>query len=76
MFSGSIPKSIAIVVGITFTNLVIKRLIHWFVFFPSNPSNIDWPAIVPVIEEEIPDDNNVTTKMTPAPIPNKGISVL
>ena len=76
IFKGSKPNSKATVVGITFTNLVIILLSQMLTFIPSNPSIMDWPAKVPIIEEEIPEERSVIKKIIPAKEPNKGIRVL
>ena len=76
IFKGSKPNNKATVVGITFTNLVIILLSQTLTFIPSNPSIMDWPAKVPIIEEEIPEERSVIKKIIPAKEPNKGIRVL
>ena len=76
MWRGSKPNNSAIVVGITLTNLVIIRLNQMLTFIPNRPSIIDWPANVPIIDEEIPDESSVTKKTNPEMLPNKGTKVL
>src|SRR2546422_7457222 len=66
MMSGFNPRRMAIVVGIVLTNLVTRRLIHGLIFFPSIPSMIAWPANVPVVDEDNPDDRRVIPKITAA----------
>src|SRR2546422_2428750 len=76
MMSGFNPRRMAIVVGIVLTNLVTRRLIHGLIFFPSIPSMIAWPANVPVVDEDNPDDRRVIPKITAAVGPKRGSRVL
>src|SRR2546428_5321100 len=74
--SGFNPRRIAIVVGMVLTNLVTRRLIHGLIFFPSIPSMIAWPANVPVVDEDNPDDRRAIPKITAAGGPKRGSRVL
>src|SRR3989442_6771607 len=76
IMSGFNPRRIAMVVGMVLTNLVTRRLIHGLIFFPSIPSMIAWPANVPVVDEDNPDDRRVIPKITAAGGPKRGRSVL
>src|SRR2546428_14193243 len=74
--SGFNPRRIVIVVGMVLTNLVTRRLIHGLIFFPSIPSMIAWPANVPVVDEDNPDDRRVIPKITAAGGTKRGRSAL
>ena len=76
MCKGSKPRKIAIVVGMTFTNLVTILLNQMLTFLPSNPSIITWPARVPATDDAMPEESRVIKKITPAATPNNGTSVL
>ncbi len=75
ILNGSIPRITATVTGIILMNLVMILRTHKFILNPVSPSITDWPARVPVTEEEIPEDNNATAKTRPANFPNSGIKV-
>ncbi len=57
------------------TNLVTRRLIYGLIFFPSIPSMIAWPANVPVVDEDNPDERRVIPKITAAGGLKRGRSV-
>jgi hypothetical protein len=64
MCKGSKPRKIAIVIGITFTNLVTILLSNMLTFFPQVIPIIILPAIVSATDDAIHDESRVTRKIS------------
>ena len=74
-FRGSMPRMMAMVRGMRLMNRVMTRLTQSGILKSVSPSMTDWPASVPVMEEEMPAESRAIANTRAARLPNSGIRV-